>query len=811
MAERQAYGPGEDYDRQLYSLKIAEERIEEARTNKLSRLDLSNLLLEEIPKSILNCKDLIELSLRGNRIDDLSMLSSLDRLSVVFLADNQLRNISQLNIPPQVVVLDLSYNISIRDFGNIGILSNIQSLILNACELEDLFFLHELKKLKQLSLSGNMISNIQIMEKFNGLETIDLSSNRVRNVNSLLNLRKLRWLDLSNNKVGLEGLRAILEIRSLKELRMEANPIEEAPPERLNNLEALREYFGIQIHQSTSTPPPKSSDEESNSEVTSEPDGGFTSKESRSTSVGRIALVGAPEENLIDVEQLSKIYYDFIAESETNVEKFFGLFGRWGRGKTFLWKFMKEKHLEKEKYIAVEFHAWKYQDTPGLWAYLYSTLNKEYFDEAKRSHKSRTGRFFARVGRLIKLNNERGKVVRPILVLIGGISLVSAFYIFLISQIDFFKSITAQIITFIGIFSFSVYGLIDYLIKKYKNDAKQVYSQITSNVNFRSQLGLQHEIQEELKYLLKAWLPQVNKKGDNGGKIEVNRRILLFIDDIDRCSEDKIIQIVDYIRVLLDDDEIKSRITILAAIDERILIHAIQNKYRKFIENKDNDATYKELCREYMDKLFLSGLKLGPLTEYEREEMVNGFTKPYLKKIAEKIIETITTENGSGSPEQKQTSTIPNPPIASQTASDNDSDEPPQSETYSLEDWEQEFLKKLIAESGDLTPRNIRVFTYRYLLGKKLIEKPLQNETKPSYQQWYYTREARKCYALKLYHYSFRSDVDSLYANYRTFMKDYDESNPSKTIKENIYNLSLDMNQELGSIMYQVLTMIVAY
>lgn len=99
------------------------------------------------------------------------------------------------------------------------------------------------------------------------------------------------------------------------------------------------------------------------------------------------------------------------------------------------------------------------------------------------------------------------------------------------------------------------------------------------------------------------------------------------------------------------------------------------------------------------------------------------------------------------------------------------------------------------------------MYTYRYLLGKKLIEKPLI-DGQPSCDQWYNTDAAKVFFALNLYHYTYKSDVDDLYSSYRSFMRNYDDNN---SVDAKIYNFSLKLNQKLGSIMYQTLTMIVAY
>lgn len=485
-----------------------------------------------------------------------------------------------------------------------------------------------------------------------------------------------------------------------------------------------------------------------------------------SSPVQDISLRGNPDKVLLDIEKLAPIFYNLISNSDKNGEHFFGLFGRWGRGKTFFWKYLLQNNLSHDKYIPIEFHAWKYQDTPGVWAYLYNTLNDAYMGEKPKWWQLR--RLLSWFVKLIKLNDQRGKLLTVVGSLLAiGAAILAYFYNQQVRPDD----AVSQVLR-VGI-PVSVFGLVLYVAKTFKTDARKIISSLTSNVNFNSQLGFQHEIQQELKYLLKAWIPEKDK---------FKKRIFLFIDDIDRCSEDKIIQIVDYIRVLLHCPDIQDRVTVLAAIDERVLLHAIQEKYRHFIENKDNDATYKELCREYMDKLFLAGLKLGPLTEFEKRQIVEGFTDADTSNA--EVWPQYETENENGN--------------AAHT---------PAAKKFLYEKWEQDFIKDILARHTEATPRSIRVYTYRYLLGKQLVEKALR-PGKASCEQWYNTRDAKLCFALKLLHYGFKSDTDHLLADYKAFIEGYAED---RVIKEKIYGYEIYMNQELGSVMYQVLTMIIAY
>ena len=87
------------------------------------------------------------------------------------------------------------------------------------------------------------------------------------------------------------------------------------------------------------------------------------------------------ESPCFDVEKLSDIFADHIHSMSNESSQMIGIFGRWGRGKTYFWqqtkKQLKTKH--SDKYIFVEFNAWKYQETPAIWAYLYKTFENALF------------------------------------------------------------------------------------------------------------------------------------------------------------------------------------------------------------------------------------------------------------------------------------------------------------------------------------------------------------------------------------------------------------------------------------------------
>lgn len=436
------------------------------------------------------------------------------------------------------------------------------------------------------------------------------------------------------------------------------------------------------------------------------------------------------KEGVIGVYDLARIMTNLIKKLDLNDKgKMIGIFGNWGRGKTFLFEKIWDELNTKTNpaFIKVEFHAWKYQDTPASWAYLYEAFSSEYFreDESKNKFFNEFNRLF----KLLELNYYRVK--QKVLVLVICLIIVYTGLVFWKQVND-----TWRILCFFGavpVISIGIIQALEISKKLFASSAKEIFKKFYTKVSFSSLLGVQAEIQKELKFLLKIWLSKKQK----------TKKILLFVDDIDRCSEDKIILIIDALRVLLEDEDISKQVVVLAAIDERVLKRAIKWKYHDLllkdcdVDENERKILTRNIANEYMDKLFLSGIRLGTLTAQERMEVLNknigdrvdrggdyGYGKEGVeadnnkKSEANQILDSKSFEKV-----QQPTITKTEKQIESNEEKDNKVVINPL--RYDISILEEKQLSSLMEYSEDFTPRQIRIFYYRYLLARNILASKL--------------------------------------------------------------------------------------
>jgi len=424
------------------------------------------------------------------------------------------------------------------------------------------------------------------------------------------------------------------------------------------------------------------------------------------------------------VKTVASVFADHISKLQEETGQMVGIFGKWGRGKTYFKKEVEgifKKENSKYDFTIIDFHAWKYQDTPAIWAYLYECLSDEYFGS----------QWFIKNWRKFKLNFQREKsnIIKDILFLGIAFSLfTSILSLFKSGNLGLFGNL---IDTIKNNWWQTISGgtIISSLLKFWKREgtnAHELLKKYSKGISFNQHLGVQAEIEKELVILLKTWIADKSKE-----------RLIFFVDDIDRCSEKKIIEIVDSLRVMLEHPEIVKRVIVLVAIDEEKLAMAIRYKYREFYPpTSENYKILDDLTREYMDKLFISGIKLQALNSDNVNEFISTLVEQDWKDITQNRLsseeKTPKEQVHLGRTELEIDNEKKEEVLSENVESSHTTTVNTKSETY-LEELEASDVKDMFREEfmelkEELTPRQIRILYYRFQLAKNLYIKLLDAE-----------------------------------------------------------------------------------
>lgn len=372
------------------------------------------------------------------------------------------------------------------------------------------------------------------------------------------------------------------------------------------------------------------------------------------------------------VDSLAECYakqIEKIADSSVDAVPMIGIFGPWGRGKTYFYTRIKDyftKHNTKFQFV--EFNAWKHRETPAIWAYLYETIyrNSSWWTKFK----------------LWLKDKWRGVLkITSIFVLAWLLSVLLAKLPNLSERVlSLFKDLSLPI-AWIGGVSVFIYGFINNptsalsLIKKY-----------SWRRSFTSELGIQNEVEQHLVSLLKSMVTDPTKK-----------QIILYVDDIDRCNAIKMIDVIDSLRVILENDEIRKRLIVLCSLDEyKIMSGFIHLNQGMYSSEKDRLTT---MAREHMEKLFIFGIKLPELDTTQQCLFVSSIINHGKEATKSSPIEIETPY----STYRKNASIIP---VSA-------SEEEKEINDTIIEDILNEFITNY---NGTLTPRKLRILYYRLLM-----------------------------------------------------------------------------------------------
>ncbi|CAL6097291.1 leucine-rich_repeat domain-containing protein [Hexamita inflata] len=167
---------------------------------KIKKLAVNMCYIENI-NGLENMKSVVELSLRGNRISEIGVLSGMNQLQKLDMAQNNLKSIQGIEQLVNLIEIDLSEN-------NITEINSLKSM----------------KQLRLVNLSKNKISLAEDLESLANLKTLNISYNYLKSINFVKQMTKLVQFNASYNQI--KSIDNIKYLTILVDLRLDGNMIE---------------------------------------------------------------------------------------------------------------------------------------------------------------------------------------------------------------------------------------------------------------------------------------------------------------------------------------------------------------------------------------------------------------------------------------------------------------------------------------------------------------------------------------------------------------------------------------------------------
>lgn len=400
-----------------------------------------------------------------------------------------------------------------------------------------------------------------------------------------------------------------------------------------------------------------------------------------------------------DVDVIADAFADLIKSTSSDRDNIciLGVFGKWGRGKTFFMNQVKKSIKQSEDtdcFDFVSFNAWKYQSTPEIWAHLIHTL---------KEHRSWWWKVlnFVICWTTLQVISEIALIV--VAIIMGKNAFEPSDSVILKFFEDKIPAIAIEGVVVLG----AILNLCDLIVKMFRFRK--------TRYNATEYLGDQHASENELNKILSRWnwfhmvnqkyycdcrhIPTYPKKNP--------RKVVLVVEDVDRCESNKMISVLESLKLILENPKIARHLIVVISIDSDLLIHAIETK---FSDVADSNKT----AIERMNKLFLAGISLPKISKED------------IKKYVEALGDLCKTKQSSRNRLNGELSGLY--PNEEEQESNNGTNSTAKGTVQVMEEAESiEIIKEALFDKlkdglySRLTPRQIKILFYRMLLANNLF------------------------------------------------------------------------------------------
>lgn len=324
------------------------------------------------------------------------------------------------------------------------------------------------------------------------------------------------------------------------------------------------------------------------------------------------------DKDFLNRDFYSKTISEYIVNRKIETPFNIGIFGEWGAGKSSFLK-LTEKEINElnnsynseENYYTcvVKYDASQYSEQNKIWQSILKEVFKEF--EKERKFGGKFSFFWNRFLKRLKKNTWKYsiQVITFILVVIWWI----VFNKKVNDILQFKKAVLYGIIGIIPL-AMGAVNIVIPVIKSQLKVAKPLSDMVVSNIelpDYSKDLGIRENIKNDLTDLLEVWLKKDKKtKG-------YERRLVIFIDELDRCSDKGITELFEALQLFLTVEQVG----IVISINFNSVYYALNKKFEYI--NKDFEDTEKvKFCMEYLEKYISIPIYFNNVEKYD--EYINS-------------------------------------------------------------------------------------------------------------------------------------------------------------------------------------------
>jgi hypothetical protein len=376
------------------------------------------------------------------------------------------------------------------------------------------------------------------------------------------------------------------------------------------------------------------------------------SQEVQPIEVGKLFSVSTDQasgDDKLNYARFADAFATLVQNPEAKTPITIGIYGLWGSGKSFLMKKIIQslkgeqgaapkkiqerlvvffqrlfrRNTKPVDTIVIEFNAWVYSGSEHLWASLVTHLYREiekYFGVRAPYH-----RLIKALGRLLPKSI--------------GIFLFYAIPALLISLLIGFDNIQktwdaaniALKAAGVSIVGGSLLATLPVLWSALREFADTLFlsramnlQKLAAKPDFHDQIGIMADIKSEIGFISHL-LESRNKKKQT--------RVVLFIDDLDRCEHRKAVEVLQAIMLLLADRD-GSPFVIFLGIDARIMVRAVEEHYGAVLVKAGINGY------EYLDKIVQVPFVIPPANRTDIGNYIDSliWTKAEKDLVASKFL-----------------------------------------------------------------------------------------------------------------------------------------------------------------------------